>query len=124
MCANGVYFVRRLVHLFVVFMEIIETPIFSRRVQKVLTNDEYQQFLTNLAHQPDMGVVLRGGGGIRKVRWAAKGHGKRGGVRIIYHWAAAQDKIIMLFIYAKNEQDDLSREQLRALRKVVEEELS
>lgn len=105
------------------FMEIIETPIFSRRVQKVLTDDEYQQFLTHLVHQPDMGVVLRGGGGIRKVRWAAKGHGKRGGVRIIYYWAMEQDKILMLFIFAKNEQDDLSQKQLSDLRKVVEEEL-
>ncbi len=59
---------------------------------------------------------------MRKLRWAAQGRGKRGGVRVIYYWAVVQDKILMLFMYAKNEQDDLTPDQLKVLRRIVEEE--
>jgi hypothetical protein len=103
-------------------MEIVETSIFHRRVQRLLTEDEYQLFREELARRPDWGPVMRGSGGIRKVRWAAKGRGKRGGARVIYYWATAQDQILLLFIYTKNEQDDLTHEQLKTLRKIVEEQ--
>jgi len=103
-------------------MEIHETSIFHRRVGGLLTEAEYQQFLAELSRQPDRGVVIRGSGGIRKVRCAAKGHGKSGGARVIYYWAVSSEEILLLFIYAKNEQDDLSKEQLRRLRRIVEEE--
>jgi hypothetical protein len=66
--------------------------------------------------------VIKGSGGLRKFRWAAKGKGKNGGVRIIYYWAVAQDRLVMLFIYQKSKLDDLSSEQLRALKKIIEEE--
>jgi mRNA-degrading endonuclease RelE of RelBE toxin-antitoxin system len=56
------------------------------------------------------------------VRWAATGRGKRGGVRVIYYWAVDREIILMLLIYGKNEQDDLTAEQLRALKGLVEEE--
>jgi mRNA-degrading endonuclease RelE of RelBE toxin-antitoxin system len=60
--------------------------------------------------------------GLRKVRWAATGRGKRGGVRVIYYWAADREVILMLLIYGKNEQDDLTSEQLRLLKRLVDEE--
>ena len=69
-----------------------------------------------------MGVVMMGSGGLRKVRWAAQGRGKRGGVRVIYYWAVEQDRLLMLLMYPKSERDDLTREQLKLLRKIVEEE--
>jgi len=59
---------------------------------------------------------------LRKVRWAATGRGKRGGVRVIYYWAVDREIILMLLIYGKNEQDDLTAEQLRVLKGLVEEE--
>jgi hypothetical protein len=65
---------------------------------------------------------MPGGGGLRKIRWGAQVRGKRGGVRIIYYWAVPQDRIVMLFIYAKSEQDDLSAAQLKVLRRIIEEE--
>ena len=73
-----------------------------------------------LAKRPDAGNLIRGGGGLRKIRWAAKGHGKRGGVRLIYYWWTGKDRISMLLIYPKNEMDDLSAEQLKQLRHALE----
>ena len=61
-------------------------------------------------------------GGLRKLRWAGSGRGKRGGVRVIYYWVTTQERLLMLYIYPKNEQDDLTAEQLKALRSIVERE--
>jgi hypothetical protein len=101
---------------------IIETSIFTRQVQELLSDDDYRQLQMALVIHPEMGAVIPGSGGLRKVRWASAGHGKRGGVRVIYYWAVVHDKILMLFMYAKNERDDLTSQQLKALRRIIEEE--
>jgi hypothetical protein len=75
-----------------------------------------------LINKPDSGKVIRGSGGLRKLRWFARGHGKRGGVRIIYYRFGSQETLLLLFAYSKSEQDDLTPKQLRQLRKVVEGE--
>jgi hypothetical protein len=103
-------------------MVIVETSIFTRQVQKLLADTEYQQLQLALIERPDLGPIIEGSGGLRKVRWARSGHGKRGGLRVIYYWAASQNRLLMLLIYAKSERDDLSRDQLQILRKVVEAE--
>jgi mRNA-degrading endonuclease RelE of RelBE toxin-antitoxin system len=72
--------------------------------------------------RPHVGNIIRGSGGLRKVRWAATGRGKRGGIRVIYYWAVDREIILMLLIYGKNEQDDLTAEQLPVLKGLVEEE--
>ena len=77
-----------------------------------------------LASRPDSGSVIVGSGGLRKVRWGVQGRGKRGGVRVIYYWAVKQEQLLMLFIYPKNQRDDLSRDQLKTLRKIIEEDYS
>jgi mRNA-degrading endonuclease RelE of RelBE toxin-antitoxin system len=100
----------------------VETSIFTRQVQSLLSNEEYRQLQMALVLHPDMGVVIQSSGGLRKVRWALTGRGKRGGVRVIYYWAVTYDRILMLFMYAKNEQDDLTPEQLKVLRRIIEEE--
>lgn len=103
-------------------MVIVETSIFSRQVQELLSDDEYRQLQLALVLHPDLGAVIPGSGGLRKARWAIQGRGKRSGVRVIYYWAVVNDKILLLFIYAKNEQDDLTPDQLKVLRKIIEEE--
>lgn len=103
-------------------MVIVETSIFTRQVQSYLSEDEYRQLQVALVTRPEMGVVIPGSGGLRKVRWSIHGRGKRGGVRIIYYWAISQDRILMLLMYAKNDQEDLSPDQLKVLRRFVEEE--
>ncbi len=103
-------------------MIFLETSIFTRRVTGILSDDEYRELQAVLVLRPDAGAVIPSGGGIRKIRWNASGRGKRGGSRIIYYWATAQERILMLFIYAKNESDNLTSEQLKTLKQIVEQE--
>lgn len=67
-------------------------------------------------------MIIPHSGGLRKVRWSMSGRGKRGGVRVIYYWVVAEDQILMLFMYPKNEKDDLTPAQLKVLREIVEKE--
>jgi mRNA-degrading endonuclease RelE of RelBE toxin-antitoxin system len=103
-------------------MIIVETHFFTRQVILLLSDEEYRLLQSVLANRPDAGVVIPSSGGLRKIRWGMMGRGKRGGVRVIYYWAVKQDRILMLLIYPKNEKDDLSQDQLKILRKIVEEE--
>jgi mRNA-degrading endonuclease RelE of RelBE toxin-antitoxin system len=101
---------------------IVETPIFMKQVLDTLSSDEYRLLQQTLVEHPDTGTIIVGSGGLRKLRWSAEGRGKRGGVRVIYYWFTARDTILLLFVYPKNVQDDLTPEQLRQLRTIVEEE--
>ena len=103
-------------------MIFVETSAFTVRVTSLLTDEEYAGLQLRLSARPDIGQLIPEGGGIRKVRVAAKGHGKSGGARVIYYWAVARDRIFLLRAYAKNEQSDLTRPEVRDLRRVVEEE--
>jgi hypothetical protein len=100
----------------------LETPIFTKRVTARLTDEQYAALQAYLADHPNAGDVIRGSGGLRKIRWGAEGRGKRGGTRTIYFWARERDQILMLFLFAKNEQEDLAPEQLKVLRSAVEAE--
>jgi mRNA-degrading endonuclease RelE of RelBE toxin-antitoxin system len=102
---------------------IVETANFTRRLQQILGEEQYRLLQTALVASPEAGSILRGSGGIRKLRWAGSGRGKRGGVRVLYHWSPVHERLLMLFIFRKNERSDLSREQLKQLRSVVEKEL-
>jgi mRNA-degrading endonuclease RelE of RelBE toxin-antitoxin system len=103
-------------------MEIKETPLFTRRVPELMDDDEYTLLQAALVVNPRLGTVIRGTGGIRKLRWSGSGRGKRGGTRIIYFAALEYDTILMLYIYPKNEQEDLSVAQTKALQEVVRAE--
>lgn len=103
-------------------MVIIETPIFTRRIQSLLADDEYRLLQDMLVQKPDTGKIITGSGGLRKLRWTAGGRGKRGGIRVIYYWFVSPDAILMLFAYPKNERDDLTPDQLKQLKKIVEGE--
>ena len=72
--------------------------------------------------RPEQGALIPGGAGIRKLRWRAEGRGKRGGLRVLYYWAAADDACYMLYAYAKNEQGDLTQAQVRVLARLVRQE--
>lgn len=103
-------------------MVIIETSIFTRRVLELLDDESYRDLQLVLVEDPLLGKVVRGSGGLRKVRWNVKGRGKRGGVRVIYYWAVSAEQLLMLLIYPKNEQDDLTAAQLKILKRIVEED--
>jgi len=105
-------------------MEIKETSIFTRRIQRILDDEAYRLLQLHLVHRPDAGDLVPTSGGIRKIRWAPTATGKRGGARIVYYWAVDADTILMLFAFAKNERADLSRKQLRELAAIVREEFT
>lgn len=103
-------------------MEFIETSVFTRQVMALLTDDEYSRLQVTLSVHPDGGAIIPHSGGLRKIRWSISGRRKRGGVRAIYYWVVAKDQILMLFIYPKSEKDDLTSQQLKVLREIVEKE--
>jgi mRNA-degrading endonuclease RelE of RelBE toxin-antitoxin system len=101
-------------------MIFIESAAFTRRLAEVLDDDAYAELQAWLAANPRAGAVITDTGGLRKVRWAASGRGKRGGARVIYYYVDAEDQIWLLLIYAKNVKDDLGPAEKRALRQVLE----
>ena len=101
-------------------MIFIETPTFTKRVINLLDDDEYRELQSHLAQHLAIGKVIPGSGGMRKLRWAGSGRGKRGGLRVIYYWWVSNERISMLFLYQKNEQDDLTMQQVRLLRQALE----
>lgn len=105
-------------------MEIKETPTFTKQVTALLSDDEYRLLQSALLMNPEMGPVIPESGGIRKVRWGAQGRGKRGGVRVIYYWMISRECMYMLLVYSKPRQDDLTPDQVKILKRVVEEELA
>jgi mRNA-degrading endonuclease RelE of RelBE toxin-antitoxin system len=98
----------------------VESRSFSRRWQKYLTEDELRDFQNYLMKFPDAGDIIKNSGGLRKIRWKLKGSGKRGGLRIIYFLRVPEQYIFLLTIYSKNEMEDLTQEEYRLLKKVVE----
>jgi len=94
----------------------IESPVFTRQVIALLSDDSYAEFQRFLAKQPDAGDVIQGTGGLRKIRWVAHGKGKRGGVRVIYFHVSARQQIRMLLIYRKGVKDDLTASEKKVLR--------
>lgn len=103
-------------------MELIETSTFTKQITALLTDEEYGEFQSRLAANPQLGAVIKGGGGIRKVRVAVGSRGKSGGARVIYYWAVRRDMILLLYAYPKNVAADLTPKQISQLAKVVKEE--
>jgi hypothetical protein len=103
-------------------MEIVETSLFTRQIKELIEDESYAELQLALVRRPDLGDLIPGSGGLRKVRWSQAGRGKRGGIRVIYYWYSPDDLIYMLLAYAKSTQENLTQEQLKILRKLVEEE--
>ena len=78
----------------------------------------------SLLLRPTQGAIIQGGAGLRKLRWGAEGRGKRGGIRLIYYWEPASQTFYMLYLYAKNEQGDVTAAQLKVLAKLFREEFT
>jgi hypothetical protein len=105
-------------------MRFVETPVFTAAVRRQLDDESYRALQLALLLRPTQGPIIQGGAGLRKLRWAVEGRGKRGGVRLIYYWEPASQTFYMLYLYAKNEQGDLTADQLKMLAKLVRREFS
>lgn len=102
-------------------LTFVESPSFSRTVYDYLTDDEYAAFQQYLAADPDAGDLVGGSGGVRKIRWARKGGGKSGGVRVLYFARTRQGEIWLLLIYAKSARDTIAGHILRTLKEEMED---
>jgi len=98
---------------------VAETPIFSRQIDKLFSEDEKRELIDYLAENPLAGDEIPGTGGVRKVRFAASGRGKRGGARVIYYYLDETMPIYALLAYAKNAKDDMTPDEKRAVSALV-----
>lgn len=98
----------------------IETRLFTRLLGEYLTDEEYAALQWMLASDPTVGDLVRGTGGVRKVRWGVGGRGKRGGVRVIYYVRSHRGEIWMLTLYAKNVSESIPADVLRKIREEID----
>ncbi len=102
-------------------MEFIETPTFVKSANGLMGEDDLVDLQSVLMLRPEAGVLIPGSAGCRKLRWALPGRGKSGGARIIYYWLRADHQIYLLLAFAKNRQENLTPQQARLLRQIVED---
>jgi len=102
-------------------LTFVESPAFTKQCTDLWSDAEYSAFQQFLAAQPEVGDLIPGLGGLRKVRWSAKGRGKRGGARVIYLLLLQPGFIYLFQAYTKGDIADLSPEQKKRLRSAVEE---
>ena len=94
-------------------LTVVETSAFARRAEKLLSTEEHEELVFFLALHPRSGDEIPGTGGVRKVRFAARGKGKSGGVRVIYYFFDEENPLYAIFLYGKNEQANLTPQQKR-----------
>lgn len=102
-------------------MIFIETSLFSKLLPEYLTDDEYRALQDYLLKKPDAGDIVRGSGGVRKVRWAPTGRGKSGGIRAIYYWKKSDDEIWMLTLYSKSERATIASHVLKQIAEAIQD---
>ena len=105
-------------------MIIIESEFFTRKIKKLINDELYAALQQVLILNPELGDIIHGSCGLRKVRWNLRHKGKRGGIRIIYYCHNKKQQIYMLYAYKKNKQENLTKEQLNIVRRLVIEEFN
>lgn len=98
---------------------IVEVPPFDRLASTFMTEDELDELKYFIAMNPEAGSLIRGTGGIRKVRWSASGKGKRGGARVIYYYHSDEVPLFLLMAYAKSKKGSLNAAEKNQLRKLA-----
>lgn len=98
---------------------VIETPIFTKRADALLSREERAELIRLLAENPRQGDVIPGMGGARKMRFAGAGRGKRGGFRVIWYVAGDDTPILALLLYGKGDQVDMTPDQKRAFVSII-----
>ena len=98
---------------------VIETPSFLRDAKNMMSDAEREDLVNFLAYNPKAGVVIKGTGGIRKIRWAREDTGKSGGFRIIYFFHSEEIPLFALNVFAKNEKENISQTERNELKKLT-----
>ena len=98
----------------------VETKLFTELVGQYLSDDEYLELQLSLVANPEAGDLVRGSGGLRKLRWRVAGRGKRGGIRVIYYLRSQQGQIWMLTLYAKNEEENIPGHILKKIKEEID----
>ena len=101
-------------------LTFVETKLFTRLVQQYLSDDEYGALQQALMANPEAGDLIRGSGGVRKLRWGLAGRGKRGGIRVIYFLRSRQGEVWMLTLYAKNEAESIPGHVLKKIKEEID----
>ena len=101
-------------------LKFVESTLFTSLVHEYLSDDEYAALQQALTDNPEAGDVMRGSGGVRKIRWGIAGRGKRGGIRVIYYLRSRQGEIWMLTLYAKNEAESIPVHILKKIKKEID----
>ena len=102
-------------------LTFVESRNFTERLRALVDDEAYRIFQNELQDRPEKGEIIKGAGGVRKVRMRLPGQGKSGGARVIYLYLKNHAVIYLLTLYTKKEQADLSPEQKKAISSVVEE---
>lgn len=102
-------------------MEFIESPLFTKHLSSYLNDEEYRVLQWNLISHPEQGDLIPGSGGLRKLRWMAKGQGKRGGLRIIYYYRLSIPQLWLLILYGKNEVENIPNHILKKIKEELEQ---
>jgi mRNA-degrading endonuclease RelE of RelBE toxin-antitoxin system len=105
-----------------VMFSFVETPLFTKLVDQYLGSEDYRRLQLALIAEPESGPVIKGSGGVRKLRWAAPGGGKRGGYRVIYYLKRPKGVIWMLTMYPKNVADSIPAHVLKQIRAEIEDD--
>jgi hypothetical protein len=101
-------------------ISFVETKLFTRLAQAYLSDDEYSKLQQVLLANPEAGPVIPGSGGVRKLRWAVAGRGKRGGIRVIYFLRTRQGQIWMLTLYPKNVAESIPAHVLKQIKDEID----
>ncbi len=101
-------------------LTFVETRLFTKLVQEYLSDDEYSELQRSLVMNPEAGDIIRGSGGVRKLRWGVAGRGKRGGIRVIYYLRSRQGQIWMLTLYAKNVSESIPAHVLKQIKEEID----
>lgn len=101
-------------------LTFVESKLFTSLVGGYLSDDEYAALQLSIAANPEAGEIVRGSGGVRKLRWSGSGRGKRGGIRVIYYLRTARGEVWMLTLYAKNEADSIPGHVLKRIKEEID----
>jgi len=101
-------------------LTFVETKLFTSLVGGYLSDDEYGALQLSIAANAEAGEIVRGSGGVRKLRWSGSGRGKRGGIRVIYYLRTTRGEVWMLTLYAKNEADSIPAHVLKRIKEEID----